>query len=249
MAAFSHSAVLLDLPSMPKKRGNRGNGLKKPLAFTVEAALTSTECAALIAVSERQGFMDVKYDPEARAWPQRARKSGRCVVNDEKTATLLWGRLESLVPSDNMPGWRPVGIHPSLRFLRYGPGEYFLPHFDKPLEVSATLNQGEQRSFQSIIIYLNTVSVGHGGGTVFSHPSDTMVPNLRVSAREGTALVFDQDSYQHEGEALLAGKKYALRTDIMYQQLRVPCEDGDSHKRPRHSKATSLAIVKKAEGR
>ena len=68
------------------------------------------------------------------------------------------------------------------------------------------------RSLKTLLIYLNEDSVG--GETVFFTEHGTEL--LRVIPRTGTALCFSHELL-HEGRVVLSGRKYVLRTDILYQ--------------------------------
>ena len=73
----------------------------------------------------------------------------------------------------------------------------------------------------TVNIYLNTVLPEHGGATRILGQSatgtvdDTLDILGKVQPVEGSAAVF-RDSLYHDGEALVAGVKYLLRTDIMF---------------------------------
>jgi prolyl 4-hydroxylase len=71
------------------------------------------------------------------------------------------------------------------------------------------------RSELTLMAYLNE---GYGGGeTVFYTPAG--VERFRVSPTKGMALIFPHAEY-HEGAALSSGRKYVLRTDVMFSQSR-----------------------------
>jgi hypothetical protein len=85
----------------------------------------------------------------------------------------------------------------------------------------------------TVNIYLNTVAPEHGGATRILSQSatgtvdDTLDVLGKVQPVEGSAAVF-RDSLYHDGEALVAGMKYLLRTDVMFARdepydLNVAC--------------------------
>jgi len=101
----------------------------------------------------------------------------------------------------------------------------------------------------TVNIYLNTVLPEHGGATRILSQSatgtvdDTLDILGKVQPVEGSAAVF-RDSLYHDGEALVAGVKYLLVTDVMFVRdepydLNVACagwsdeekalEDGGNH--------------------
>jgi hypothetical protein len=73
----------------------------------------------------------------------------------------------------------------------------------------------------TVNMYLNTVLPEHGGATRILSPSATGSTDGghevlgKVQPVEGSAAVF-RDSLYHDGEALGAGLKYLLRTDVMF---------------------------------
>jgi hypothetical protein len=88
------------------------------------------------------------------------------------------------------------------------------------------LNQNEQ-TFLSVNIYLNTVPLELKGATrVLKHEPgqgdywnghDELEAIAKIQPVLGTASVF-RDTLWHDGEELLGGEKYLLRTDIVYER-------------------------------
>ncbi len=54
----------------------------------------------------------------------------RAMVLNGEMAREMWKEIEHLIPKDTSFGV-PVGLNPMFRFLKYGTGEYFKPHYDK----------------------------------------------------------------------------------------------------------------------
>jgi 2OG-Fe(II) oxygenase superfamily len=97
----------------------------------------------------------------------------------------------------------------------------FAPHYDY-----RRLTSLEMQSFMSVNIYLNDVPELHKGATrILQHPHpghepiyDTPLTVLgKIQPVQGTASIF-RDTLWHDGEELLAGEKYLLRTDVMYER-------------------------------
>ena len=120
-----------------------------------------------------------------------------------------------------------TGLNERLRILRYDPGCYFLPHYDGRYVRGNELGpkrKGET-SRLSLLLYLND---GYEGGrTRFLRHSgrnkrhdngrrNNKLNDIDVDARQGSVLLFDHDCY-HEGEFLKKGRKYVVRTDVMYK--------------------------------
>ena len=217
----SLSATRLALPSFSRLRSG-GDG-RDHLALVVDGTCTDSECRHYISIAESCGFDPATLEPHAATArvDAKVRRSGRCVVENMDVALLLWQRLAPLVPLEHVAGWRPVGVHERLRFLKYSEGDFFKPHYDRPMVRDADASAGfprAQKSFLSCILYLNTPEAG--GETRFLHPRDETDPVV-VHPRAGAALLFDQDTLRHEGCELVRGIKYALRTDVMYEEVLV----------------------------
>lgn len=88
-----------------------------------------------------------------------------------------------------------------FRFYRYDPGQLFDWHRDGAFTRSA-----RERSMFTLIFYLNDGF--EGGSTDFTH--DTVAPE------RGGALFFHHP-HLHRGAPVESGRKYVLRTDIMYR--------------------------------
>lgn len=73
---------------------------------------------------------------------------------------------------------------------------------------------------QTVQLYLNEGF--EGGATTFIHHDDEK-KNVPCIPRTGMVLVFQHDIY-HEGSALIKGRKYTIRTDVMYK----PCNEDKS---------------------
>jgi hypothetical protein len=84
----------------------------------------------------------------------------------------------------------------------------------------ASLNE---QSFTSLNIYLNTVPKENKGATRILRHQENFRVGLhnglevlgQVQPVQGTASVF-RETVWHDGEELVAGEKYLLRSDIMY---------------------------------
>jgi predicted 2-oxoglutarate/Fe(II)-dependent dioxygenase YbiX len=99
------------------------------------------------------------------------------------------------------------GAERALPRLRYSPGQRFRPHFD-----GAFQRDEDERSEITVLVYLNEGC--EGGDTAFCDH------DLRVTPRRGMALLF-QHHVLHEGSPVTAGRKYVLRSDVMYRRPSV----------------------------
>jgi len=172
--------------------------------WTIADVYSPAECAEFIAGIEQIGPVLATHNPIYR-------DQDRVVVDDEAVADDLFRRLRPQLP-ERMGSLQLVGLNPRLRMYRYVPGQRFAPHTDhwyRPDDRRITLH--------SVLVYFNDDFAG--GETRFSEPIErTIVP------RRGAALVF-QHKLRHEGCEVRGGRKYAMRTDVMYaagEALRMP---------------------------
>lgn len=169
----------------------------------VQDFLAEKECAELIAWTETLGYeaapITTNYGFEMRP---DIRNNTRVIVDDVDRAAWLWERLRPHAPPV-FAGRAAVGLNERFRFYRYDPGERFAPHRDGAFRRA----NGEQ-SRLTFMIYLNE---GFDGG-------ETNFDDASITPRTGLALMFDHDLH-HEGAAVRSGRKYVLRSDVMYARV------------------------------
>ncbi len=161
---------------------------------------------AFIALSEKAGYVDAPITTAAGFLMRKdVRDNDRVMIDDPALAASLWERAKPLVPADWL-GWKAVGLNERFRYDRYGEGQHFAPHYD-----GCFARDNGERSHFSFIVYLND---GFEGGETAFHQTR---PPLKVRPERGKALVFYHRQL-HEGMAVLKGRKYVLRTDLMFRQ-------------------------------
>lgn len=168
--------------------------------------ITREECAELIGLSESLGFQSARIEG---AWKgprgfvvQSGRDNCRVAVDDFKLAEALWRRVRRAVP-EKLNEQTVVGLNERLRFYRYEAGQSFGPHKDGFYKRS----EGEQ-SLLTLILYLNEEYIG--GETFFTESESLIVP------KAGKSLLFPHQLW-HEGRMVSEGRKYILRTDVIYK--------------------------------
>lgn len=225
--------------------------------FLLHQLMTSEECAHIIDEGEKIGFGEIK------GAKRDYRSCDRIVIESEELSHILWKRIQPYLPEFNVPEdahlqdlhihgvpylmrgkWQPIGLNKLFRLCRYFPGGHFAPHFDGFYSKSP----GE-RSLKTFMIYLN--GDFDGGSTNFVDETQTLHKDengkycaekeniiCKIKPEAGMAILFNHQRL-HEGEQLLSGKKYILRTDIMYRKI------GEKKMDEKQEKA--IAMIQEAE--
>lgn len=113
--------------------------------------------------------------------------------------------------------WSAYEINHRMRFLRYGSGEYFNRHRD-----GCYVDRNEDRSranrrqsWVSFQIYLNEGF--EGGATTFMARGENEEQNVSVVPEAGMVVLFSHP-IEHQGDLVVSGRKYAIRSDVMYER-------------------------------
>jgi hypothetical protein len=168
--------------------------------FTVSEFFSPDECERHIALAEGQGFGDApittQFGPVIK---KRIRNNERVIVDDLALAQMMWQRARDYVPGV-LAGFRAVGINERFRYYRYDPGQAFRWHRDDYFQ-----RDSGERSRLTFMVYLND---DFDGG-------ETRFPEVIVKPQRGMGLFFVHQ-LPHEGAEVKSGRKYVLRTDVMY---------------------------------
>jgi hypothetical protein len=171
--------------------------------LAIHGFLSPTECDQLIARSEAIGYEVAAVGGEVVS---SFRNNARAFLTDKDLAGALWQKSAPFIPGQR-DGWEAVGLHENFRFYRYETGEEFKRHCD------GTVRRGDhEQSKMTFMVYLSDVT--EGGATVFYLRDGSQIA---VQPQRGKALVFDHLCL-HAGTAVIQGRKYVLRTDVMYQE-------------------------------
>jgi predicted 2-oxoglutarate/Fe(II)-dependent dioxygenase YbiX len=190
--------------------------------FTVDEFLTEKQCDKFIRISEEFGFEDALVSsPKGQVLHKDLRNNERVMFENEKIAKWLWKRARHFVPRE-YEGRPAIGVNEMLRFYRYDPGQQFDWHQDFPFE----RDNGEQ-SYLTFMIYLNDDF--DGGETSFEDSySEESFDEFKVVPQKGMALFFEH-AIHHKGEPVTRGRKYVLRTDVMYGSVDALYDDDDPY--------------------
>jgi len=181
--------------------------------LTISDFFSPEECSAHIIASETGNYEEAPVSTEAgMAMMKDVRNNDRLIVDDAALADFLWQRLGAFMPRVFKKKWQPVGINERFRYYRYDPGQKFDWHHDGYYE-----RDSGERSFFTFMIYLNDAF--EGGETAFVLKGDALTDgrNLKIRPKTGMALLF-YHPLLHTGEAVRAGRKYVLRTDVMFDR-------------------------------
>ena len=142
------------------------------LAFTLDNVLTQEECHQLICQASEQGYeaAQINVGGGHQVLATDVRKGERCIIDSKERADWLWDKVKAYVPP-TWKGYPVVGLNERLRFLAYGPGDYFKSHCDG----SYSRPDGGQISYLTLQLYLN--GGFQGGDTTFLSVRPTTKPN------------------------------------------------------------------------
>lgn len=182
---------------------------RAPFTLLVDDVLSAAECDRLV---QRIDSLSPAAAPitTARGFEMRpdVRNNERVIFDDVELAAALYRRLQPAIPTelrerDGLLTGHAVGLNERFRGYRYSEGHRFAPHFD-----GAFARNERECSELTLLLYLNDGFLG--GATAFCDWE------VRVVPKRGQALLF-QHAVLHEGCAVDGGRKYVLRTDVMYR--------------------------------
>ncbi len=178
---------------------------------------TPQECADLLTNSIQQSFQQAHTH-----YPTYYRNNDRLVVDSLALAEWLFAKvrpyvpevleIQSVVPTE-AGTWQIQELNARLRFCRYGAHQYFHRHLDGVHYRSEAV-----QSKLTFMIYLNGSENFTGGRTLFFKDKDTSDIWAAYTPQQGDMIVFDHTIW-HEGEELLSGEKFVLRSDILYTRI------------------------------
>lgn len=182
-------------------------------AFVVDGFMTGEECRAYIALSESLNYAIAPLTTaRGPVVAPEVRNNTRVMLDDHSLARTMWERVKPYVP-ELLSDWtdelrEPVGLNERFRFFRYDPQQRFAKHYDAPYR-----RDNGEASLLTFMIYLNDGF--EGGETKFYSDHDQL--RYAVQPRQGRALFFIHNLY-HEGARVVSGRKYVMRSDVMYRR-------------------------------
>ena len=225
--------------------------------FYIDNALSESECSNLRLATDSNSSLSF-WSPQGRGNEdvRRFRDADTIEMNSNEFVNTLWERLSSVVNDIHLElsisddetslewerelvgDWMPTNFNNDLLFARYPCGGAFAPHTD-----GRAVHDFNTRSFYSVIVFLNTIPKGCGGGTRFyaadavknltAHTnvdgkvhwsSDPSLITAEVDAVAGRLLIFHQ-SMVHEGVPPVSPyMKYIIRSDVMLSRTPAICD-------------------------
>lgn len=181
--------------------------------FVIHNFLTPEECAEYVRVTEAVGFSAAPITTGGGfVMAPEIRNNERVMIDNYEWAAKLWARAQPLMPSPYL-GHEATGLNERFRFYRYEEGHRFRPHTD------GCFARNDERSLFTFMVYLNDSCEGGETAVYFTGDDGLTLPDgaeIRVKPETGKALVF-YHYLMHEGTPVVAGRKYVLRTDVMYR--------------------------------
>lgn len=168
--------------------------------YLIKNFLSPKECIDFIQYSEEIGYQEATVTTlEGQKMIKGIRNNQRVLIHDLELASQFWTRIKPFI-DEKFENWIPIGVNEQFRFYKYAIDERFNRHRDGRFR----RNEHEE-SRLTFMVYLN--GDFSGGETEFD--------SFTVKPEAGTALIFRHD-IKHKGCKVLAGSKYAIRTDIMF---------------------------------
>lgn len=224
--------------------------------YYLDNVLTEEECSKLCKVADDHQSLSF-WSPAGRDDEsiRRYRDADTIEVDGRNIADNMWKRVQTAVDEslaiavdddeadpnyerELIGHWEPSALNHDLLFARYPSGGAFAPHTD-----GRAIHDFNTRSFYSVIVFLNTIPVGSGGGTRFyvndavkqlksqvnadgkvHWTTDPSLVTANVDAVAGRLLIFHQ-ALVHEGVPPLSPHlKYIIRSDVMMKRNPAVCD-------------------------
>ena len=211
--------------------------------LVVHNVLTPKECHDWVSYCESSGGLEYTQHPATQWVAQR-----ECFRMQQTNATILTRRLfqriqqlgtllsllqREMISLNHDPHYEPVGCNPNLRVYKYTKGHSFGRHVDgSDLVVGNDPVIGGGKTEWTILVYLSECQ---GGATRFYTEDSTMTnrkkrgptKSIIFDPKVGSMLIHLHGDHclEHEGDPVLGGVKYVLRTDLVFRDSRVNGKD------------------------
>jgi hypothetical protein len=174
-----------------------------PQIFLIENFLSEPECDDYIHMTQSKVFEEAKINMGGRQMMSKGvRNNDRLMIFDNNLAQNLFKKAVEFLPQTH-EDYKVLDFNEMFRIYKYSSGQRFKMHRD-----GSYIRNENEKSFYTFMIYLNDDF--EGGETEFENL-------FTVAPKKGSALVF-YHPLRHEGNILISGLKYVLRTDVMYSK-------------------------------
>jgi len=189
----------------------------KHLVFEVPNFVNLNFCSQIIDRAKSLGFKLATITSEVGSTvAPDIRINDRVIFSDISLTKELWVQVSPLF-SEPFKGYVAVGLSKRFRIYKYVPGQFFDWHHDGE-EYSA--KDGSVSKF-TMMIYLNDVDEGDGTSFADVFSSHTF-SDFTIEPETGKALFF-YHPLCHRGDPVIAGVKYVIRTDVMFE-MEIQCQ-------------------------
>jgi predicted 2-oxoglutarate/Fe(II)-dependent dioxygenase YbiX len=180
---------------------------------TIAGFLSAAECDDYIRLGEATGFEEAPITTSRGMMMMKdVRNNDRVMIDDPARALALYQRLSDDLAPRFQRTWTRVAFNERLRLYRYDIGQQFDWHRDGYFQ-----RPNGERSFFTFMVYLNDDF--DGGATSFSDDGFGFPGRmLRITPAKGMGLLFHHPIL-HRGDPVTTGRKYVLRTDVMYRRV------------------------------
>jgi predicted 2-oxoglutarate/Fe(II)-dependent dioxygenase YbiX len=180
---------------------------------TIAGFLSAAECDDYIRLGEATGFEEAPITTSRGMMMMKdVRNNDRVMIDDPARALALYRRVSDDLAPRFQRTWTPVAFNERLRLYRYDIGQQFDWHRDGYFQ-----RPNGERSFFTFMVYLNDDF--DGGATSLSDDGFGFPGGmLRITPAKGMGLLFHHPIL-HRGDPVTTGRKYVLRTDVMYRRV------------------------------
>lgn len=179
------------------------------ICFVIPKFFTDEECNNLI------DKVKPLFQKANSNYPTYYRNNERFVEDNYELSKHIFQKAISYLPEqifDSNEIWNLKELNTRIRFCRYLKEQYFNRHLDGIYHISEN-----EQSKLTFMLYLNGNEDFTGGRTLFYKSKTDNEIWAEYHPQKGDLIVFDHNIW-HEGEMLLSGEKYILRSDIIFKK-------------------------------
>ncbi|MES2140212.1 MAG: 2OG-Fe(II) oxygenase [Bacteroidota bacterium] len=184
--------------------------------FVIPSLFSKAECEELLNTDIKNSFQKAISN-----YPTYYRNNDRFVMDNDTLANQLFEKVKPYLPETIKINstiqaengvWHLKELNNRLRFCKYSANQYFHRHLD-----GVHYRNDTTQSKLTFMIYLNSATEFKGGRTLFFKTKETDEVWASYIPKQGDLIVFDHNVW-HEGEILIQGEKFVLRSDILYSK-------------------------------